>query len=98
MNAAPSRPALRVPVEGMTCGSCVNRISRSLGKVAGVRGVHVDLGRELVTIAREPGTVSIAAIADAIETAGYHARVDEATDVEMTPGPLQRLLQRLTHH
>jgi copper chaperone CopZ len=86
--------ALRFPVEGMTCSSCVNRISRALGKVDGVRGVRVDLGRELVTVNREPGTAPEVAIADAIEATGYHARMHEATSVEVVPSPLQRLLRR----
>ena len=86
--------ALRFPVEGMTCGSCINRISRALGRLEGVRGVRVDLNRELVTVQRELGTASEVAIADAIEATGYHARMHEAASVEVVPSLLRRLLRR----
>jgi copper chaperone CopZ len=86
--------ALRFPVEGMTCSSCVGRISRALRKLDGIQGVRVDLGRELVTVRREPGSAPDAAIAEAIETAGYHARIDEAIPVDLKPTFLERILGR----
>ncbi len=94
MSRTTPRPAIRFRVEGMTCQSCVNRISRALRTLDGVRGVRVDLRRELVTVERSPGTVPDAAIADAVEGVGYHPRIHEAVDIEMTPTVLQRLL----HH
>jgi Cu+-exporting ATPase len=38
------------PVEGMTCASCVNRITRFLGKVDGVKGANVNLASETATV------------------------------------------------
>ena len=94
MTAERPRTAIRLPVEGMTCSSCVGRITRSLRKLDGVRGVHVDLGRELVTVERDLGTVPEAAIAEAIEAAGYHPRMGDAVIVEPRPTFLERLLGR----
>ncbi len=86
--------AVRFPVEGMTCSSCVGRITRAVRKVDGVRGVSVDLGTEHVTIRRSMGTASEAELAAAIETAGY--RADPAAAVVVPPERtfLERLLGR----
>jgi copper chaperone CopZ len=86
--------AVRFPVEGMTCTSCVNRITRHVRKVDGVRGVRVDLGRELVTVHRDPDLTSDVAVAAAIEAAGFHARMDDAVTVEVRPTLFERLLGR----
>ncbi|MDA8202634.1 MAG: heavy-metal-associated domain-containing protein [Chloroflexi bacterium] len=75
---------IRFPVEGMTCVSCVNRIERAVRKVEGVRRVRVDLGHETATVSREPALVSDAALAAAVEGAGY--RADLAAAVPVAPG------------
>jgi Cu+-exporting ATPase len=92
VTAKTSRTAIRFPVEGMTCSSCVGRISRALRRLDGVRGVRVDLGRELVTVERELGKVPEASIAEAIEAAGYQPRMGDAVIVEPRPTFLERLL------
>jgi copper chaperone CopZ len=86
--------AVRFPVEGMSCTSCVNRITRHVRQVDGVRGVRVDLGRELVTVRRDPDLTPDVAVAAAIEAAGYHARMDYAVTVEVRPTFFERLLGR----
>ena len=84
--------AIRFPVEGMTCSSCVVRISRALRKLDGVRGVRVDLGDEMVTVRRDTGAAPDAVIAAAIESSGYHARIGDATLIDMRTTILERLL------
>jgi copper chaperone CopZ len=37
-------------VYGMSCGHCVSAVTRELGMVEGVTGVHVDLGAKQVTV------------------------------------------------
>ncbi len=100
MNAIPA-PAgsverVRFPVSGMVCGSCVSRITRSVRRLQGVSGVHVDLGRELVTVRREPALVSNAALAAAVGDAGYEADMSAAVvmPASETRGLLDRLLRR----
>ena len=94
MTAERTRTAIRFPVEGMTCSSCVGRISRALRKLDGVRTVRVDLGRELVTVECEPGSAPEATLAAAIEAAGYHARIDEAISVDAPRTLLERMFGR----
>jgi Cu+-exporting ATPase len=69
---------IRFPVAGMTCASCVNRITRSVKKVEGVSKVRVDLGKETATVTRDPGLGPDAAIAAAIAAAGYAADLSAA--------------------
>ena len=66
------------PVEGMTCASCVNRITRFLGKVDGVEEAHVNLASESATVRFDPARVNVAALAAAVDAAGYLARVEQA--------------------
>ncbi len=87
---------IRFPVTGMTCGSCVNRITRALRKVDGVARIKVDLRHETATVVRDPELVSNAALAAAVAAAGYEADLDAALVVP-TPegrGLLDRLLGR----
>ena len=42
--------AFSLPIEGMTCASCVARIERSLNKVEGVQSVNVNLATERADI------------------------------------------------
>jgi Cu+-exporting ATPase len=79
----------------MTCGSCVNRITRALRKLDGVTRVIVDLRRETATVSREPALVSNGALAAAVADAGYAADMAAATKVspDARPGILARLLR-----
>jgi Cu+-exporting ATPase len=91
----PSSPVetIRFPVAGMTCGSCVNRITRALRKLDGVARVTVDLRRETATVSREPALVSNAALAAAVADAGYAA--DMAAAVTVSPDQRQGFVARL---
>ncbi len=62
--------AMSLPIEGMTCASCVGRVERSIGKVAGVSSVSVNLATERADI-RAAGSVDRAALVAAVEAAGY---------------------------
>ncbi len=84
---------IRFPVAGMTCVSCVSRITRAIRKLDGVTKVDVDLRQEAATVRREPALVSNAALAAAVAEAGYRADLDAAV-VVTTPQP-RGLLARL---
>jgi Cu+-exporting ATPase len=73
------RPPIQIvsfPVEGITCASCVNRITRFLQKVDGVEGANVNLATESATVRFDPAATDIPRLAAAVEAAGYVARVD----------------------
>jgi Cu+-exporting ATPase len=66
------------PVEGMTCASCVNRITRFLRKVDGVEDANVNLAAESATVRFDPAVVTVTDLASAVEAAGYVARIEQA--------------------
>ncbi len=67
---------LTLPVEGMTCASCVARVEKVLQGVGGVQSANVNLATEKVTLAVDRSQVDLAALASAVEEAGYTLRVD----------------------
>ena len=72
MNAV-SKPApatISIPVEGMTCASCVGRVEAALAKVDGVRSVAVNLATERADLTADPAVKREALVA-AIERVGY---------------------------
>ena len=90
---SPTIEAIRFPVSGMTCSSCVNRITRAVRKLDGVTRVAVDLRRETATVSREPALVSNAALAAAVAEAGYEADLTAA--VTISPDQRQGFVARL---
>ena len=67
--AAPAS-TLSLPIEGMTCASCVGRVEAALAKVEGVAAVSVNLATERADI-RASGPVDRAALIAAVERVGY---------------------------
>ncbi len=65
---------LDLPVAGMTCASCVNRIERFLRKSDGVVSASVNLATEMATIRYLPQVTGRAELASTIEAAGYELK------------------------
>jgi Cu+-exporting ATPase len=65
---------IRLPIEGMSCASCVNRIERFLRKTPGVAEASVNLATEVATITYLPEIAGLDELARAIEAAGYEVR------------------------
>ena len=60
-----------LPVEGMTCASCVARVERVLTKLPGVTEATVNLAAERADVTFDAGAVSSSDIAEAVARAGY---------------------------
>ena len=73
---APTAPSaeIQLPIEGMSCASCVNRIERFLRKTPGVAEANVNLATEVATITYLPEIAGLDELARAIEAAGYEVR------------------------
>jgi Cu+-exporting ATPase len=67
----PDQVRLELPVEGMTCASCVRRVERALVATAGVQAADVNYALGRATITYDPDRTSARALADAIVDAGY---------------------------
>jgi len=62
---------LTLPVQGMTCASCVLRVENALKRVDGVDNAVVNLATESATVEFEPGIVGVEKLKSAVEEAGY---------------------------
>ncbi|QCJ71549.1 copper-translocating P-type ATPase [Providencia heimbachae] len=85
-NVSPSSTnRISLPVEGMTCASCVGRVERALNAVPGINTATVNLATERADITFD-GTPDPQAAVRAIENSGYSVR-EEITELaieEMT--------------
>ena len=75
---------LSLPIEGMTCASCVNRVERFLVRTPGVAEANVNLATERARIRFDPVQVGRSELVHAVEAAGYSVTA-EADDVAAQP-------------
>lgn len=62
---------ISLPVEGMTCASCVARVEKAVSKAAGVKNVSVNLATEKVTFEADKDIIDPTEIAELVSDAGY---------------------------
>jgi P-type Cu+ transporter len=79
---------IQLPIAGMTCASCVNRIERFLGKTPGVEEASVNLATETATIRYIPDVAGRAELVGAIEAAGYELKPSAARSADEAPRSL----------
>ena len=60
----------QLPIEGMTCASCVGRVEKALKAVTGVKEVTVNLATERATVNAASSTLPASLVA-AVQKAGY---------------------------
>ncbi|KAI8138697.1 hypothetical protein BJV82DRAFT_523026 [Fennellomyces sp. T-0311] len=60
-----------LPVEGMTCQSCVKSITNALNGLPGLQSIDVSLSQEAATIVYDPSLVSRDALVTTIEECGF---------------------------
>ncbi len=65
---------LDLPISGMTCASCANRIERRLNKLEGVTA-SVNYATEKASVDYDAATVDPEALIGAVEAAGYAAKL-----------------------
>ncbi|HQR96976.1 MULTISPECIES: heavy metal translocating P-type ATPase [unclassified Polaromonas] len=68
--SAPGQIDWTLPVEGMTCASCVSRVEKALSAIPGVSEASVNLATEAATVRADQG-VALNALRAAVEKAGY---------------------------
>lgn len=66
---------VRLRIEGMTCGGCVDRVERALQEVPGVAQARVNLNTRLATIELASPIVAPNLLIDAVRKAGYDAEL-----------------------
>jgi Cu+-exporting ATPase len=84
---------VELPITGMTCASCANRIERKLNKLDGVTA-SVNYATEKARVEFDPGTVAPEQLVAAVEAAGYSAALPstEAAEQDETVPLRNRLI------
>jgi Cu+-exporting ATPase len=72
---------IRLPIEGMTCASCVARVEKALKKVPGVGSAEVNLATETATVTLAAGARP-ESLVEAVHKAGYEARLAPAPQAQ----------------
>jgi Cu+-exporting ATPase len=62
---------VQLPIEGMTCASCVARVQKGLAGVEGVSEATVNFATEKATVSYDPGSVGVAELVDTVHDLGY---------------------------
>ena len=70
----PTANLIKLPIEGMTCASCVARVEKALQRVPGVANAQVNLATETASVQLAQETPP-QALVDAVRRAGYEARL-----------------------
>lgn len=69
-----------LPIEGMTCASCITRVEKIIGKFDGVKNVSVNLATERVNFETVNNNVNIHEIAKAVHEYGYKLKTEKTVE------------------
>src|ERR1019366_4213524 len=86
-----------LPIEGMTCASCVNRIERFLSKTEGVVQANVNLATERATVIIDPSIAGRSELVASVEAAGYDVRPETAQASVLEADPDEPARRRERH-
>ena len=84
LTAAAGPQSWKLPIEGMSCASCVARVEKALLAVPGVQAAEVNLATESAAV-RAAGTLDQRLLHAAVEKAGYAVR-PQSTAGAASPG------------
>jgi Cu+-exporting ATPase len=70
-----------LPIQGMTCASCVNRVEKALSSLKGVVGVNVNFATERATVEYIPEELTIRDLKKAVQEAGYQVLEVKEEDI-----------------
>ncbi|KAI9284237.1 hypothetical protein BC943DRAFT_325949 [Umbelopsis sp. AD052] len=92
-NASTALTTITLPIEGMTCHSCVRSIESALSNKTGINTVNVSLEENNATIAFDPSLVSQSDIVEAIEDCGFDVPSQPS---QQSPFPSQKIEEEIT--
>ncbi|MEA4929352.1 MAG: heavy metal translocating P-type ATPase [Candidatus Limiplasma sp.] len=91
-----SAQTVTIPIGGMTCAACAQRIEKTLRKLPGVEQAGVNLATEKATVTYQPQQVRFSAIREAIEKIGYQVlRTTRANAAEEDRARRQKQIRTL---
>ena len=68
-----------LPIQGMTCASCVSHVAHGLEKVPGVTEVQVNLATEKATVVFDDGAVPLTTLVQAVQDTGYDVATEKVS-------------------
>ena len=68
-----------VPIRGMSCASCVEKIETGLSKLEGIEEASINFAAEKGSVLYDPSRVSVSRIVQELENIGYGTRTEEIT-------------------
>jgi len=74
-----STTRVQLQVSGMSCATCAGTIEDAVGQRDGVETVDANYATDEVTVEYDPAAVSLGALCEAIESAGYEPVTDRVT-------------------
>jgi Cu+-exporting ATPase len=74
-----SAKQVTMPIQGMTCASCVNHVAQGLKKVPGVAEVQVNLATENATVTFDDGPVPLTTLVQAVQGTGYDVSTEKVS-------------------
>ena len=92
-----------LPITGMTCAACANRIERSLSKTPGVRKAGVNYATGRATVEYDPTSTGLRQLMDRVKDVGYDTAatahvefiVDDSARPSGSAAPLEHELRRV---
>jgi Cu+-exporting ATPase len=92
-----------LPITGMTCAACANRIERTLTKTPGVRKAGVNYATARATVEYDPSTTGLRQLMDRVKDIGYDTAatahvefiVDDSARPSGSAAPLEHELGRV---
>jgi P-type Cu+ transporter len=75
---------ITLPIEGMTCASCVARVERSISKIEGISDVVVNLATEKATFRINKSVVKLDSIKKAVKEVGYKIEIPNINILNQT--------------
>ncbi|MGI8469991.1 MAG: HAD-IC family P-type ATPase, partial [Pyrinomonadaceae bacterium] len=104
-HSMPSGAGERVdlPITGMTCAACANRIEKTLNKQAGVQSASVNFATAKATVNYDPEKTGIGKLIDVVKDTGYDTagtqKIEFIVDDSMRPSgsgvPIEKHISKL---
>jgi Cu+-exporting ATPase len=74
-----SAKQVTLPIQGMTCASCVHHVAHGLETVPGVAKVQVNLATEKATVTFDDGSVPLTTLVQAVQETGYDVATERVS-------------------
>lgn len=86
---------LIIPIKGMTCAACVNRVEKSIKSLDGIKRVSVNLATEKASVVFDESVLNLDQIKKVVKDAGYEALDVIENDVDYQEVARKRLFIKL---